>query len=423
MPGNDSMLPRKLIPGPAAAAFLPGGTSLAEPPCTPDALWTSPSASPAGDLGIFRPRPVDATSSPVVVTRYADVLAVLADDAAWRHAADPGTLPAEARRYVPDSSWMLDGVPWQPLLGAVRRLNRGYPPAARKFTRELTALLLDRLMQEPPPWNLSRVIDEVAARVAIEHVLCAPPLLGYVPQLRALASCRRTERLAGSGPHPYGHFEPASQQALEAIFGAVEEQYASLPDGIARDLVLLRRQGQLDFRQMVSSLALLLVVHEQLPALVGSILGLVLEHNLLGYARLTRGDTELTRRLLEEGLRRGLSFPVGMATAVRPATVSGTTLPAGTQILISFAAANIDPGQFEDPGAFDPAAERPAHVAFGRGGNRCLAAQASRDFAEDVFYTLLAGLPDIRLGHGGLILREVTGVAWTVPVLLVEPID
>jgi cytochrome P450 len=404
------------------ATLLPGGLSLAEPPRTPDAIWTVPSARPAGGLGIFCPRPIDVSRVPVVVTRYADVLAVLDDDGPWRHAADPETLPADARRYVPDSSWMLDGVPWQPLLGAVRRLNRGYPASAREFSRDLTGLLLATLIQQPPPWNLSRVIDEVAARVAIEHVLCAPPLLDHLPRLRSLASRRRTERLTGTGPHPYGHFSADSQRELEEIFRAVDKQYASLPDGIARELVLLHRRGELDFRQMASSLDLLFVVHEQLPALVCSMLALILEHDLLGYTRQTHGNPELTGRLLDEGLRRGLSFPVGMTTAVREAALPGTTLPAGTQIVISFAAANVDPGRFgPDPDAFDPARQRPAHIAFGRGGNRCLAAKASRDFAEDVLYALLAGLPDIRLGHGGQILREVTGVAWTVPELLVEP--
>ena len=134
-----------------------------------------------------------------------------------------------------------------------------------------------------------------------------------------------------------------------------------------------------------------------------------------------RGNPELTRRLLDEGLRRGLSFPVGMATAVHETVLSGIVLPAGTPLLFSFAAANIDPDQFgSDADVFDPAAERPPNIAFGRGGNRCLAAQASRDFAEDVLCTLLGGLPDVRLGHGGQILREVTGVAWSVPELLVE---
>ena len=406
----------------ATTALLPGGMSLAKPPRTADAIWTVPSALPAGDLGIFCPRQIDVSRIPVVVTRYADVLAVLADDDSWRHAADPEVLPADARRYVPDSSWMLDGVPWQPLLSAVRRLNRGYPATARKFSRDLTELLLARLMQEAPPWNLSRVIDEVAARVAIEHVLCAPPLLEQVPRLRSLASRRRTERLTGTGPHPYGHFSADSQRELEEIFRTVEEQYASLPDGIARELVLLHRQRELDFRQLVSSLNLLLVVHEQLPALLCSVLALILEHDLLGYARQTTGDPVLSKRLLDEGLRRGLSFPVGMATAVREAGLSGIMLPTGTQIVLSFAAANMDPERFgPDAADFDPARQRPAHVAFGRGGNRCLAEKASRDFAEDVLYALLAGLPDIRLGHGGQILREVTGVAWTVPELLVEP--
>lgn len=185
--------------------------------------------------------------------------------------------------------------------------------------------------------------------------MCAPPLLEHVRQLRDLAVRRRTDRLTGTGPHPCGYYSPDSRQELETIFQDLDARYAELPDGHARDLVQLRQAGELDLRQMTSSLALLLVVHEQLAALAASLLALLLECDLQGYARRTRGNPVLARRLLDEGLRRGLSFPVSMVTPTRKVTLAGRTLAKGTPVLVSFAAANLDPERFgPGAGAFDP---------------------------------------------------------------------
>ena len=360
----------------------------------------------------------------MAVTRYADVLAILDDTSgAWRHAVAPAAVPPGARRYVPDSSWMLDNVPREPLLGSLRRLNRGYSPATREFARQLTSLLLTRLLEKAPPWNLARVIDEVTVRVAIEHVLRAPPLLEHVTRLRELAVRRRADRLAGTGPHPLGYFSAASRQELKAIFRDLDERHAELPDGHARDLVRSRRAGELDLGQMASSLFRLFVVHEKLSAVAASLLALLVEHDLQGYTWRIRENPVLVGRLLDEGFRRGLSFPVSMMTSLREVRLSGVTLPEGTPVLVSFAAANVDPERFgTDADAFDPSRPRLSpHLAFSRGAHRCRGACVAEQFTEDVLYALLGGLPDVQLGHDGLILREVTGVSWTVPRLLVEP--
>lgn len=403
--------------------LLPNSASLAEPPCTRSAVWVTPSAFPSDSYDVFRPRPIDATRIPVVVTRYVDVLPILLDDGeTWQHSVAPQTVPREARRYVPDSSWMLEDVPGSPVLGLLRGMNTGYGPAAREFVRRLTALLLALLLDKPPAWNLSRVLDEVAFRLAIEHVLKAPPLLEHVPQIRELATRRRTDRLAGDGPHPYGYFGADSQRELAGVFLAIHERRSDLPPGIAKELILLCQKGRLGLREMASSLALLLFVHEQLAASASSLLALLLEHDLQDYARRGLRDPVLSPQLLEEGFRRGLSFPVSMMTPRRPVVLSGVAIPAGMPVLVSFAAANIDTERFgRDAGTFDPRRPRQAHIAFSMGAHRCKGASGSWQFVEDVLSVLLSILPDVRLARDGLILREVTGVAWTAPRLLVEP--
>ena len=416
-------------PGLAVTAqqLVPGRSGVAEAGHTPGARWLRPSEWPASAWRIFRPRPVDTVSSPVVVSRYADVQQILlAPGGAWSREVPLAVVPAEARHCILDASWMRDGEPHRLLRGTLSGINRGSTDAARTFTRTLTRLLLGRLLSEPPPWNLSPVIDKVSLRLIIEHTLQAPPLLEYAGLLRRLSVHRGTgRRSAGDGSAQlYGYFGIQRQRELERILLLADERYADLPPGLARHLVDLRRTGVLTIGQLVSQLGLLVVSYESQAAMAASLLGMLLEHDLLGYAaHVVASDPELLRRLVAEGGRRGISFPMNLLTAAKSVSCGGVEIPAGTPVLVSYAAGNMDPERFgEDAARFDPRPARPGHLAFGAGGYRCPGEVSADQFMEDVLRAAVAALPaDVRLGHGGQVLRETSGVAWTVPELPVEP--
>ena len=83
---------------------------------------------------------------------------------------------------------------------------------------------------------------------------------------------------------------------------------------------------------------------------------------------------------VDEVLRRtgpAVFSPVPRFTT-REVTLSGVTLPPGTQIRPVFAAANRDPDVFPDPDRFDPARDTGPTVAFSRGAHHCLGSFLSR---------------------------------------------
>ncbi len=85
------------------------------------------------------------------------------------------------------------------------------------------------------------------------------------------------------------------------------------------------------------------------------------------------------KAVVEETLR--LSTPTqGMFRIVTEDTeIAGETVPAGSRVVVMFAAANRDPEVFDDPEAFIPGRENAlAHLAFGKGIHHCIGAALSR---------------------------------------------
>ena len=103
--------------------------------------------------------------------------------------------------------------------------------------------------------------------------------------------------------------------------------------------------------------------------------------------------------------------------------VSGTTIPAGSIIMLSLGAANRDGDHFADPDALRIDRDAGAHVAFGHGLHFCLGAQLARIEGQEAFRALLARFPGIALAvdPADLVHRRSTlvrGLA-ELPVLLV----
>src|SRR5690606_5578310 len=82
----------------------------------------------------------------------------------------------------------------------------------------------------------------------------------------------------------------------------------------------------------------------------------------------------------------------------KPATVAGTPLPEGTNLLMLLGSANRDETVFDDPDAIDlHRANARAHLAFGHGIHFCLGAALARLEAQVVLEELAARLPHPRL--------------------------
>jgi cytochrome P450 len=106
-------------------------------------------------------------------------------------------------------------------------------------------------------------------------------------------------------------------------------------------------------------------------------------------AELLWDDPQLVPSAIEEVLR--YESPVqGMLRGTTCATnLGGVHLPAGTDVLVSFAAANRDPSHFPEANRFDIKRNPGDHFAFGHGIHFCLGASLARIEARLAIQTLI----------------------------------
>src|SRR5690606_33939154 len=86
---------------------------------------------------------------------------------------------------------------------------------------------------------------------------------------------------------------------------------------------------------------------------------------------LLRAQPDLIPQAVEELLRLHPPFVAVARTATRDVEIGGRGVEAGQRVLVSWAAANRDGGEFPDPDAFDPDRESNRHLSFGAGPHRC----------------------------------------------------
>jgi cytochrome P450 len=111
-----------------------------------------------------------------------------------------------------------------------------------------------------------------------------------------------------------------------------------------------------------------------------------------------RADPSQLDRFIEEMLRLDGPFRFHYRSTPVDTELGGVSIPAGSRVLLLWAAANLDGDYFDRPDEFDP--ERPAlrsHFAFGRGLHFCIGAPLARLEARSALTALLAGTRDFRL--------------------------
>lgn len=118
---------------------------------------------------------------------------------------------------------------------------------------------------------------------------------------------------------------------------------------------------------------------------------------------LLRARPGLIPDAVQELLRLETSFVSVGRTAVRDAELAGQSIRAGDKVLIHWASANRDGGEFADPDVFDLGRERNRHLSFGVGPHRCLGSNLAKMNLRIALEELLRRLDDIRLADGAVI--------------------
>lgn len=186
-----------------------------------------------------------------------------------------------------------------------------------------------------------------------------------------------------------------------AIKDMIDRRRNAATDDLLSDLVHARIDDErpLDDAELLSIVQQLMVAGNETTtsSLAGGLLQLI--ENPDQWARLV-ADPKLTVNMTEEILRTE-SPTAGLWRMVpRDTDLGGVAIPAGSMLMLRFAAANRDPAKFEDPDRFDVArGNARAHLAFGRGIHMCVGNMLSRKEITVAFQELTRRLTNVRLAE------------------------
>jgi vitamin D3 1,25-hydroxylase len=337
-----------------------------------------------------------------LLSRYADVRAALADSRLskdWRH-----TLPPEARAEAPATN-----IPMMLLLD---------PPEHTRLRKLVSRSFTVRRMEELRP-RVEQIAGELldalppTGRVDImaEYAFLLPVLV--ICELLGVPAEDRDEFAAWSNTMVDNSTQEESMAAmgqLSAYLGRLIERKREQPDDalISALIEVAEDEDRLSHEELVAMAMMLLIAgHETTVNLIGNGLLALLTHP--EQRALLRERPDLLPSAVEEFLRWDSpvhSTPVRFAA--EDVEYSGVTIPAGSVVTLSLAAANRDPGRFADADEVRVDRDASGHVAFGHGLHHCLGAQLARIEGQEALGLLLARRPEIALAveAGELIYRR-----------------
>jgi cytochrome P450 family 144 len=135
---------------------------------------------------------------------------------------------------------------------------------------------------------------------------------------------------------------------------------------------------------------------ESTTSLLGNAVRMLAENPALQKA--LRAEPEQIDVFVEEALRLESPFRQMLRSVPRDTTLGGVDVPAGSTVLLMFAAGNRDPAQFEHPDQIDLTRGSPKrHLAFGHGIHFCVGAALARIEARAVLRAVLEQTRDFAL--------------------------
>lgn len=256
-------------------------------------------------------------------------------------------------------------------------------PAIEQLAEERLGLLLD----EEHPEFMGAVGDAVPIRVISR-------LIGFAdedPEMLLAAAFDSTAMLAGTEPLDQ---LMACMARTGEIFGWIGEQLDTAvttgeADGILSVVAAAVVDGTIERDAgLVMMHTLLSAGGESTTSLLGNAVHLLATRPDL--QRSVRREPDLLEPFIEETLRLESPFRHHLRHAPRATQLGGVDIPAGSTVLLLWAAANRDPAEFDRPDdvVLDRSAPR-HHLGFGRGLHFCVGAPLARLEAQAVLAGLL----------------------------------
>lgn len=346
----------------------------------------------------------DESTKTWVLSRYADVRAVVSDRTLWRNGvhAEEGSF---ARMLLNEEKKDLPAGERQSIL------TMDDPDHARIRT-PLAKALYARVAKARPKIDaiVAETLDAVAGRASfdlISDVAIPIPIITIARILGVddtrLAEFRDWSEGAILGLNPVrtpaetAHME-ASNQALDAYFTELMAARRAAPrDDLVSDMVQLQAEGAplSDIEMRINLLALLIGGNLTTTDLIGNGVRLFLL-NPAQKARLT-DDPGLVPQAVEEILR--YEGPVDITGRVLSGERSfgGCPMHEGQSVTVALRGANRDPEVFERPDEFDITRKGIPHMSFGGGAHICIGAPLARMEAIAFFSVFFQRFPTLKL--------------------------
>jgi cytochrome P450 len=151
--------------------------------------------------------------------------------------------------------------------------------------------------------------------------------------------------------------------------------------------------GAMDDEELLGFVRLLLVAgNETTINLIGNAFLALARHP--AQRAIVAADPSTTPDAVEEVLRYESPVPQLCRTVTRDVVRHGVEIPAGSVLVMVFAAANRDEREFDDPDRFDVRRRVDRHLAFGHGIHHCLGAALARLQTRAAVDAVLHRFPD-----------------------------
>ena len=344
-----------------------------------------------------------------VLTRYADVVAVLRDYRRFtnvgRIAAFLDQLPSNVRAQIrPLYDNFTVGMPNTdpPEHTRVRGLvNKAFSARVVEGMRPRVQEIVDGLLDQAASGGAMEVIGSFAYPLP---AIVIAETLGVPAEDRDQFKEWSDDIVAfhGTGRPHIETIMKSTAALLETktwLLQLIEARRKQPEDDLISALVAAEERGDvLNETELVATcITLLTAGHETTTGLIGNGLLALLRH------------PEQLRRLREnpaligtEFLRYDTSFLRAWRLTAEDVEIGGKRIPKGQTLSLMLGAANRDPIQFEHPDRLDITRDPNLHTSFGWGIHFCAGAPLARREAEIAFTTLLRWFPHMKLDEAGV---------------------
>ena len=336
-------------------------------------------------------------STPWLITRHADVRALLADprvSADARRAGYPhASAAAQARRTRGSSFINMD----DPDHARLRRMVTGTftirrVDALRPSIQRIVDERIDALLAGPRPVDLVAAFALPVPSLVICHLLGVPYADHDFFQRRARVLVSRDQTVERA--------IAAQDELTEYLDGIIADKLAEPADDLLSKLAAEHvATGELS-RHDAALMAMLLVVagHETTANMIALGTLALLEHPDQLAALRDTDDPALIAGAVEELLRYlTITHSGRRRVALQDIEIDGQTIHAGDGIVLAGDAANRDPDAFPGADRLDVHRDAHGHLAFGFGVHACLGQPLARVELQVVYGTLYRRIPGLRL--------------------------